>query len=95
MDRSVVQDVALLARLKLSDEELDRFSGQLGKMLEYVGVLDEVDVSNVQPMAHAVEQSNVLRDDEVRESLPREAALANAPKTDGQFFMVPQILDGT
>ena len=95
MDRSVVQDVALLARLKLSDEELDRFSGQLGKILEYVGVLDEVDVSNVKPMAHAVEQSNVLRDDEVRESLPREAALANAPKTDGQFFMVPQILDGT
>ena len=95
MDRSVVQDVALLARLKLSDEELARFSGQLGKILEYVGVLDEVDVSNVQPMAHAVEQSNVLRDDEVRESLPREAALANAPKTDGQFFMVPQILDGT
>jgi aspartyl-tRNA(Asn)/glutamyl-tRNA(Gln) amidotransferase subunit C len=56
-------------------------------------MLNEVDTDDVEPMAHAVEVTNVLREDAVRESLPREAALANAPKTDGECFLVPPILE--
>ena len=55
----------------------------------------EVDTENVEPMAHAVEQTNVLRDDAARQSLSAERALSNAPKSDGRYFLVPQILDGT
>jgi len=85
--------VAVLARLKLSDAELTALTSQLGRVLEYVNILNEVDTDGVEPMAHAVEMQNVLRNDEIRESLPRESALANAPKTDGQSFLVPQILE--
>lgn len=94
MDRSTVEKVARLGRLKLTDEELDRFADQLGSVLKYVDMLNEVDTENVEPMAHAVELTNVLREDVAAESLPREAALSNAPLTDGKYFLVPQILDG-
>jgi aspartyl-tRNA(Asn)/glutamyl-tRNA(Gln) amidotransferase subunit C len=89
-----VRSVAHLARLKLSDEEVERFTQQLGDVLTYVEQLNEVDTAAVEPMAHAIELSNVLRADEPRESLPRDAALANAPQTDGKYFLVPQILEG-
>ena len=88
-----VRKVASLARLKLTDDEIAEFSEQLGQVLGYVEVLNELDVTDVEPMAHAAEVTNVLREDETRPSLPRDEALANAPKTDGQFFQVPQILE--
>ncbi len=93
LTREDVSKVALLARLKLTDAELEALTAQMGQVLSYVEILNEVDTENVEPMAHAVEVSNVLREDEVRESLPREAALANAPKSDGKCFLVPAILD--
>ncbi|MDA1013950.1 MAG: Asp-tRNA(Asn)/Glu-tRNA(Gln) amidotransferase subunit GatC [Planctomycetota bacterium] len=95
LTRDKVREVARLARLKLTDEEVETFTSQLGHVLEYVDILSEVNTDGVEPMAHAVEQFNVLRDDAVRESLPREAALANAPKTDGRYFQVPQILESS
>ena len=94
LTRDDVEKVARLARLKLSDAELATFTTQLGQVLEYVEMLNEVDTDSVeQPMAHAVELTNVFRDDVPGQCLPREAALANAPKTDGRYFVVPQILD--
>lgn len=95
LSRDDVVKVAKLSRLKLSDLELETFTSQLGRVLEYVDILNEVDTDAVEPMAHAVEQSNVLRDDIARPSLPREAALSNAPKTDGRFFQVPAILESS
>ena len=89
-----VRSVARLARLQLSDEEVERFTQQLGEILTYVEQLNEVDTEGVEPMAHAIELSNVLRADDPRDSLPREAALGNAPQTDGKYFLVPQILEG-
>ena len=89
----LVRKVAHLARLKLTDAEIARMSQQLGDTLTYVELLNEVDTSDVEPMAHTVELSNVFRDDEPRESLSRDQALANAPKTDGKYFLVPAILD--
>jgi aspartyl-tRNA(Asn)/glutamyl-tRNA(Gln) amidotransferase subunit C len=61
--------------------------------LKYVDALNEVDTTNVEPMVHAIELSNVFRPDTVVDSLPRSAALQNAPKTDGTYFLVPQILE--
>lgn len=93
LDRATVVKVANLARLKLTEAEIDDFAGRLGAVLEYVHVLDEVDTSNVEPLVHAFEMTNVFRADDVRPSLPREQALANAPKSDGRCFLVPRIID--
>lgn len=88
----LVQKVASLGRLKLNDSERGDYARKLGSILEYVRTLEEVDTDGIDPMVHAVELSNVFRMDELRESLPRSAALANAPKTDGVYFLVPEIL---
>lgn len=93
LTREEVAKTALLARLKLTDGELDQLTAELGQVLQYVEILGEVNTDDVEPMAHAVERVNVLRDDVVIDSLPRELALANAPKTDGQSFLVPPILE--
>ncbi|MCA9050509.1 MAG: Asp-tRNA(Asn)/Glu-tRNA(Gln) amidotransferase subunit GatC [Planctomycetaceae bacterium] len=93
MEIDEVRKVAALARLSLSDEELATFGGQLTQILDYVRLLDEVDLTDAEPMPHAIELQNVFRDDVRQASLDREDALANAPKTDGRFFQVPQILD--
>ena len=93
LTRAEVVKVALLARLRLTDTELDTMTDQLGSILGYIERLDEVDTQGVEPMAHAVERYNVFRDDIETPMLPREAALANAPKTDGQYFLVPQIIE--
>jgi aspartyl-tRNA(Asn)/glutamyl-tRNA(Gln) amidotransferase subunit C len=89
-----VRKVATLARLTLSDEEVARFTRQLGVVLQYVDQLNEVDVTGVEPLVHAIEVENVLRADETTPSLPRDQALANAPKQDGKYFLVPPILGG-
>ncbi len=95
LSRADVARVAHLARLKLSDEELGQLTSEMGKVLQYIDVLSEPDTDEVEPMAHAADLSNVFRDDVERPSLPREDAVANAPKTDGKCFVVPQILEGT
>jgi aspartyl-tRNA(Asn)/glutamyl-tRNA(Gln) amidotransferase subunit C len=94
LSRDDVIQVAGLARLKLSDAEIDLMTVQLAKVLGYVQILNEVDTEEVEPLSHAVELTNVFREDEVRFCLPREAALANAPKSDGVYFLVPQIIEG-
>ena len=93
MELSDVRKVATLARLSLSEDALQTSGEQLTKILEYVRLLDEVDTANVEPMTHPVPAENVFRDDVMSGSLPLEAALSNAPKTDGRFFIVPKILE--
>ena len=87
-----VRHVAKLARLALDEAQLGRFAGQLEPILEYVAHIGEVDVANVEPMAHAVPLANVLRDDVVGPSLPLDKVLRNAPDTDGPFFKVPKVI---
>ena len=94
LSREDVTKVAVLARLKLTDSEVERFTSQLGQVIEYIDVLNEIDTGDVEPMAQVADLSNVFRDDEARQSLSREQALVNAPETDGQFFLVPRILNG-
>jgi aspartyl-tRNA(Asn)/glutamyl-tRNA(Gln) amidotransferase subunit C len=92
LTRDEVEKVSLLARLKLTDAELDRMTAQLGQVVDYVHQLAELDTEEVEPMAHAVELTNVFRPDEVRPSLPRAEALANAPKRDEECYLVPAVL---
>lgn len=91
--RSDVEYVAALAQLKLDDAAADRLVGELGEILAHMDLLNELDTEGVEPMMHALEVTNVYRDDVTAPSLPREAALRNAPRTDGAYFLVPRILD--
>ena len=89
-----VQNVAKLARLELPADHLARLTGQLESILEYVAKIGQVDVSQVEPMAHALPLHNVFRDDVVEPSLPLEQVLQNAPDVDGPFFKVPKVIGG-
>ena len=88
-----VKYIAHLARLELSADEEKQLAGQLGQILGYVEKLKEVDVTDVEPMAHAVPMINVTRPDEIRPSLPQEEALRNAPKQSDGLFVVPKIVE--
>jgi aspartyl-tRNA(Asn)/glutamyl-tRNA(Gln) amidotransferase subunit C len=92
LTRDEVQKVSLLARLLLSEDELEAMTAQLGRVLDYVQQLEELDTEGVEPMAHAIDLANVFADDVTEPSLPREAALANAPKRDDECFRVPAVL---
>ena len=81
--------VARLARLALSDEEIDRLGAQLNAILEAVGKVSELDLADVEPTAHPLDLVNVWAEDEPQESLPVEDALANAPDREAGFFRVP------
>lgn len=92
IDREQVRKVALLARLELTPEEEEQFTTQLGSILEYFEQLSELDVSNVQPTARAIDVSNVTRADDLQPYSERLAILNSAPSQEGDFFKVPQIL---
>ena len=87
--RDEVVHVAKLARLALTEDELDRFAAQLGAILEAVGKVGELDLEGVPPTSHPLDLANVWREDEPRPSLEIEEALRNAPDQDGNFFKVP------
>jgi aspartyl-tRNA(Asn)/glutamyl-tRNA(Gln) amidotransferase subunit C len=88
-----IKYVANLARISLTPDEEARLGSQLGDILGYVKKLEELDISDVDPMAHAVPLDNVLRADEVQPSISNEAALANAPKKANGLFVVPKIVE--
>lgn len=89
ISRDEVLHVAGLARLALSDEEVERLGAQLNAILEAVGKVAELDLKDVQPTAHPLELVNVLAEDEPQPSLTLEEALANAPDREAGFFRVP------
>ena len=85
--------VANLARLELSDAQLAAMTTQLGRILEYVGQLQQLDTDGIEPMAHALDVTDIFRADEPRPSLSADEALANAPKRRGDFYAVPAVFD--
>ena len=93
ISRDDVEHVAALARLGLTDEEIDLMQGQLNRILEAVGQLQSVDTSSVGPTAQVIALENVMRDDVARPGIGREAALANAPIREGALLRVPVILE--
>jgi aspartyl-tRNA(Asn)/glutamyl-tRNA(Gln) amidotransferase subunit C len=88
-----VRHVAVLARLELTAEEETVFAEQLGKIVEYIALLDEADTAAVEPTASVVETENLLRDDQVLNRPQVERMLANAPERDGDHFKVPKIIE--
>lgn len=92
LSRVEVEKVALLSRLRLSEAELDTITADLAKIVGYVDQLAEVSTEGVEPMAHAIEITNVFREDSSSASLPREEALANAPHHDTRGYLVPAVL---
>lgn len=88
-----VKYVAHLARIALTTDEEKKIGAQLGQILGYIEKLGELDVTQVEPTAHAVPSVNVTRADEIKPSLPHEEALRNAPKHSGGLFVVPQIVE--
>lgn len=88
-----IKDVAYLARLDLTPGEAEKLGAQLTQILGYVEKLKELDITGVQPMAHAIPLSNVTRPDEARPSLPHEDALRNAPAQANGLFIVPKIVE--
>jgi len=92
ISREEVEKVSLLGRLLLSEEELDKMTTQLGQILHYMDLLAEVDTDQVEPMAHARDVCDVFRDDQLRPSLDRDQALANAPNRDDECYRVPAVL---
>lgn len=93
IDREQVRKVAKLSRLELTESEIEEFTSQLEAILEYVAKMNELDTENIEPLAHCLPVSNVFREDIPKESLGTEKTLANAPKRDETYFMVPKILD--
>lgn len=89
IDREHVLHVARLARLRLSEEEIERMTGELSSILDHIDTISKVDLEGVEPTSHVVALANVLRADDPRESLPREVVLEQAPDTDGEGFRVP------
>ena len=92
IDREMVEYVARLSRIELTEAESERFTSQLERILEYVDKLNELDTVGVEPMAHVPGRRNVLRADEVSESLPCGEVLANAPDRTEDSYRVPKII---
>jgi len=93
ISREDVVHVARLARLALTDAELETMREQLNAILSHIDALRAVDTSGVEPTSHAVPQFNVMREDEPRPCFPVEEMLANAPDRAGDFFRVPRIIE--
>ncbi len=87
-----VLHVAKLARLKLTREAVGKFSGQIADILEYVNTLNSVDTEGIVPTSHAIFLSNAFREDEIKESMGADKALANAPEKEDGNFIVPKVI---
>ncbi|MCM0081267.1 Asp-tRNA(Asn)/Glu-tRNA(Gln) amidotransferase subunit GatC [Geomonas sp. Red32] len=91
--RAEVEHVAKLARLELSEPELDTFTAQMDSILAYVEKLNALDTDGIVPTSHAVPMENAFRPDQPKDSIGVEAALANAPQHTDSFFQVPKVIE--
>jgi len=93
ISRNEVLKIAQLSHLTLSESEIEEMAVKLSAIVDYMKVLDKVDISGVEPMSHAQGSTNVFREDQVEPSMPREEALANAPARNGPFIRVPLVIE--
>ena len=87
-----VEHIAKLARLEFNEQQKEKLTQEMNDILGYIEKLNEVDTSNVEPLSHVIELSNVMREDEVKPSLSQEEALKNAPEKTEKFFKVPKVI---
>lgn len=90
--RVEIKKIAELARLEFNDDELENYTVEMNKILEYVEQLKELDTTNVKPLSHPIENNNVFREDIQRVSVDRESALKNAPESSSEYFKVPKVI---
>jgi len=93
IDKSVVEHVAHLARLSLAPEEIELYTEQIDRILEYMDKLNSLDTTGIEPTTHAVPLGNVFRQDEVNHNFTVEESVGNAPERRGSFFKVPPIIE--
>lgn len=93
INRDTVKYTANLARIELSDKELDHFTGQLDRILAYVDKLNTLNVTNLEPTSHVLEMKNVYREDIVKKSLLASETIKNAPSRENNLFKVPKIIE--
>ena len=93
ISKDIVKYTANLARIELSAKELEKFSGQLNNIIEYIDQLNEVDVSKISPTAHVLPIKNVKRQDSTNDSLAAEDVLKNAPSKEKTSFKVPKVIE--
>ena len=91
VDEKLVRDIALLARLDLSDEEMEVFVSQFKDILDYVSILNEVDTENVPPAYLSSAIKSVIREDNIEDSVPTEEFLANAPEAKDDYVVIPRV----
>ena len=92
IDEKLIRHIGLLSRIELTDEQVAMFGRQMADIVAYMDKLQQLDTSGVEPMAHALPMRNVLAEDAPRDSLPTEAALANAPQRAGDLYKVPKVI---
>ncbi len=92
IDAAMVDNLAHLARLQFSDDEKESLQKDLQSMIAFVEKLNEIDTTGVEPLLHMSSEVNVLRDDEIKNSVTHEEALLNAPVQDDKFFKVPKVI---
>jgi len=92
IDIKTTAKIADLARLTLTEEELVLYAGHLEQILEYIEQLQKIDTSDIRPLSHVHEMTNVFRSDAVKPSLPSEAVFANAPQARDGYFVVPKVI---
>mgnify|MGYP003558887530 FL=1 len=93
LDLETVEHIAALARVGLTPEEMERMRDQLSAVLDHISMLQEVDTDDILPTAQVIQQQNVMRDDVVRRSLPRDLVLLNAPDQEDGYLRVNAVLD--
>ncbi len=93
VDQATVRRIARLARIKLSDEDVPRLEGELNSILKWIEMLNEVDVSGVEPLTSVVEMEMKMRDDVVTDGNMPDNVVANAPATEDHYFMVPKVVE--
>jgi aspartyl-tRNA(Asn)/glutamyl-tRNA(Gln) amidotransferase subunit C len=89
---TMIENLATLARLHFNEEEKKEIKGDLQRMIAFIDKLNELNTEGVEPVLHMSDAINVFREDEIQGSISREAALKNAPSTDGVFFKVPKVI---
>lgn len=92
VSKKEVEYIADLAKLQLTEKELQDYTAQLNKILEYVEKLNEVDTEHIKPLSHPIENYNVFREDEPKTSIDRSEALKNAPSKTDEFFKMPKVI---
>lgn len=93
IDKNTLESVAHLARIELKSQELEKLFPQLQDILDFIDKLKKIDIKGISPTSHILPINNILREDSLRQSLTSEKALMNAPCKEGNFFVVPKVIE--